>query len=194
MHTSVTDVDLAELPGDLTLDSDDLRVNEAKGQVRVVTHSKDIDLNQVYGDSYVETRNGRISVEPAGAYSVDAKNNKGDIEVTLPPNASATVNVRTHNGDIVSDYAIPATAGENKLATFTIGSGASRIVLSASNGDVRIKKGTGFPSAPAAPSPAAPNPPKGPMLNVPPYHRVPPGFEGKQLKEPKVPPAPPVKQ
>jgi DUF4097 and DUF4098 domain-containing protein YvlB len=191
MHTSVTDVDLAELPGDLTLDSDDLRVNEAKGQVRVVTHSKDIDLNQVYGDSYVETRNGRITVEPAGVYSVDAKNNKGDVEVTLPPNASATVNAHTHNGDIVSDYAIPSTSGENKLATFTIGSGASRIVLSASNGDVRIKKGPGFPSAP---SPAAPNQPKVPMSNVPPYHSVPDLTKAPHLKEPKVPPAPPVKQ
>ncbi len=76
MHTSRTDVELAELPGDLTLDSGDLRVNQAKGQVRVVTRSKDIDLNQIYGDSYVETRNGRIAVEPAGAYSVEAKNNK----------------------------------------------------------------------------------------------------------------------
>jgi DUF4097 and DUF4098 domain-containing protein YvlB len=188
LHTSITDVEVAELPGDLTLDSDDLRINQAKGQVRVVTRSKDIDLNQIYGDSYVETRNGRIAIEPAGAYSVDAKNSKGDIEVTLPPNASATVNVRTHNGDIVSDYPIPATEGENKTATFTIGSGTSRIVLNASNGDVHIKKGPGFPSAP---TPAAP---KVPMLNVPPYHRIPPGFEGKQLKEPSVPPPPPVKQ
>jgi hypothetical protein len=32
------------------------------------------------------------------------------------------------------------------------------------------------------------------MLNVPPNHKIPPGFEGKQLKEPKVPPPPPVKQ
>jgi len=194
LHTSVTDVEVAELPGDLTLDSDDLRINQAKGQVRVVTHSKDIDLNQIYGDSYVETRNGHIAVEPAGAYSVDAKNNKGDIEVTLPPNASATVTARTHNGEIVSDYPIPATEGENKLATFTIGSGTARIVLNASNGDVHIKKGPGFSSAPSTPSPAAPKPPTGPMLNVPPYHRIPPGFEGKQLKEPKVPPPPPVKQ
>jgi DUF4097 and DUF4098 domain-containing protein YvlB len=194
MHTSVTDLDVAELPGDLTLDSGDLRVNQAKGPVRVVTHSKDIDLNQIYGDSYVETRNGRIAIEPAGAYSVEARNNKGDVEVTLPPNASATVNARTHNGEILSDYAIPATEGENKLATFTIGSGTSRIVLNANNGDVRIKKGPGFASAPATPSPAAPNQPKVPMLNVPPYHRVPPGFEGKQLKEPKVPSPPPVKQ
>jgi DUF4097 and DUF4098 domain-containing protein YvlB len=194
MHTSQTDIELAELPGDLTLDSGDLRVNQAKGQVRVVTHSKDIDLNQIYGDSYVETRNGRIAVEPAGAYSVEARNNKGDIEVTLPPNASATVNVHTHNGDILSDYPVPATSGENKLATFTIGSGTSKIVLSTDNGDVHIKKGPGFPSAPSTPSPATPSQPKVPMLNVPPYHRIPPGFEGKQLKEPKVPPPPPVKQ
>ena len=191
LHTSITDIEVAELPGDLTLDSDDLRINQAKGQVRVVTHSKDIDLNQIYGDSYVETRNGRISVEPAGAYGVDATNKKGDVEVTLPPNTSATVNASTHNGEIVSDYPISATYGANKLITFTIGSGASRIVLNASNGDVHIKKGLGFPSAPTT---ATPNTPKVPMLNVPPYHRIPPGFEGHHLKEPKVPPPPPVKQ
>ena len=191
LHTSVTDIELAELPGDLTLDSDDLRVNQAKGQVRVVTHSKDIDLNQIYGDVYVETRHGHISVEPAGAYSLEAKNNSGGVEVTLPPNASAVVSVHTHNGDIVSDYPISATHGENSVATFTVGSGAAKIVLNASNGDVNIKKGSGFASAP---TPATPKPPTGPMLNVPPYHRIPPGFEGKQLKEPKVPPPPPVKQ
>jgi DUF4097 and DUF4098 domain-containing protein YvlB len=194
MHTSQTNIEVAELPGDLTLDSGDLRINQSKGQVRVVTHSKDIDLNQIYGDSYVETRNGRIAVEPAGAYSVEARNNKGDVEVTLPPNASASVSVHTHNGDILSDYPVPSTSGENKLATFTIGSGAAKIVLDASNGDVHIKKGPGFPSAPSTLSPATPPQLKIPMLNVPPYHRIPPGFEGKQLKEPKVPPPPPVKQ
>jgi DUF4097 and DUF4098 domain-containing protein YvlB len=191
LHTSKTDLDVAELPGDLTMDSGDLRINQAKGQVRVVTHSKDIDLNQVYGDSYVETSNGRIAVEPAGPYSVDAKNNKGDVEVTLPPNASASVNVRAHNGEIISDYSLPATSGENKAATFTIGSGASRIVLSASNGDVHIKKGPAFPSAPSS---VAPNQPKAPMSNVPPYHKVPNITKAPHLKEPKVPPAPPVKQ
>ena len=86
LHTSVTDLELAELPGDMTLDSDDLRVNEAKGALHIVTRSKDIDINQIYGDSYVETRNGRISVEPAGTYAVEAKNDKGDVELTLPLN------------------------------------------------------------------------------------------------------------
>ena len=58
IHTSMTDVQIAELPGDLTFDSDNLRVNESKGLVHVVTRSKDVDLSQIYGDSYVEDRNG----------------------------------------------------------------------------------------------------------------------------------------
>ena len=85
--------------------------------MRVTTHSKDVDLSQIYGDTYVEDRDGRISVEPAGNYAVEAKNSKGDVEVTLPPNASASVNARTHNGDIVSDYPMPSTEGENKSAS-----------------------------------------------------------------------------
>jgi len=182
LHTSVTDLQLAELPGDLTLNSDDLRVTEAKGPVHVATHAKDVDLSQIYGDSYVENRDGRISVEPAGAYSVEAKNTKGDVEVTLPPNASANVNARTHNGDIVSDYPLPSLGdGENKLATFTIGSGGSKMVLSAENGDVHIKKGAGFPSVPPPPNvaeaPKAPVPPNAP-----------------RLKAPKAPPPQPVTQ
>jgi DUF4097 and DUF4098 domain-containing protein YvlB len=171
LHTSVSDLEVAALPGDLTLNSDDLRVNEAKGQVRVVTHSKDVDLSQIYGDSYVEDRDGRISVEPAGAYGVQAKNSKGDVEVTLPPNASASVNARTHNGDIVSDYPMPSSEGDNKTASFQVGSGGSKIVLDAENGDVRIKKGSAFPTAPPAPTvasaPEAPTAPHAPHLKSP---------------------------
>ena len=170
LHTTVTDLELVSLPGDMTLNSDDLRITEAKGPVHVVTHSKDINLSQIYGDSYVEDRNGRISVEPAGNYGVEAKNSKGDVEVTLPPNASATVIARTHNGEIISDYPAPSPEGDNKLATFQIGSGGTKITLSAENGDVRIKKGsTSFPAAPPAPNavavPKAPAAPGTPHLS-----------------------------
>jgi DUF4097 and DUF4098 domain-containing protein YvlB len=155
LHTAVTDLQMAALPGDLTLNSDDLRLTEAKGQVRVTTHSKDVDLSQIYGDSYVENRDGRISVEPAGAYGVEAKNSKGDVEITLPPEASATLNGHTRNGDITTEFALPVTGDENKTVTGRIGSGKSKIVLNADNGDIHIKKGSGFPSAPTASAPPA---------------------------------------
>ena len=130
----------------MTLNDEDLRVTEAKGQVRVITHSKNIDLSQIYGDTYVEDRDGNISIEPAGPYNVEAKSDrgKGDIELTLPPNASASVNAYTHNGDILSDYEVNLPEGESKRVAFNVGSGSAKINLSTNVGDVRIKKGSGF--------------------------------------------------
>ena len=112
LHTPFTDLQIASLPGDMTLDSDNLHVSEAKGLVHVTTRSKDIDLSEIYGDISVESSNGTISLAPAGAYNVEAKNDKGDIELTLPPDASATVDGQTHNGDIVSDYALTVSGDQ----------------------------------------------------------------------------------
>jgi DUF4097 and DUF4098 domain-containing protein YvlB len=181
-RTSKTDVQVAALPGDLTLSDNDLRVTEAKGDVRVITHSRDIELDQIYGDTYVENRDGSISIEPAGAYNVDAKNEsgKGDVEVTLAPNAQATVDGRTHNGDIETDYEhdLNVSGDESKTVSGKIGSGSSKITISTDVGDVRIKKGSGFPTAPeTAAKPAPPVPPNAP-----------------HLKAPKAQPAPPVTQ
>ncbi len=184
LHTNVTDLQVAELPGDLTLDSDDLHVNQAKGQVRVVTHAKDIDLSQIYGDSYIEDRDGHISVSPAGNYAVDARNSKGDVEVALPPNASATIDGRTHNGEIlISGFALKVNGEESKTVSGKIGSGAARITLSTDVGDLTIKQGEGF--APLASIPAA---------NVPPYPKTPDLSKTPKLKSSKTLPAQPVAQ
>jgi DUF4097 and DUF4098 domain-containing protein YvlB len=163
IHTPKTDVQIAGLPGDMTLDSDNLRVSDAKGPVHVVTRSKDIDLSEIYGDTYVEDSNGTISVEPAGAYGVEAKNDKGDVELTLPPNASASVSGQVHNGDIVTDYGLTITGDEDKSVSGLIGGGAAHVQLSTSNGDLHIRKGPAF----AAAAPGAPNAqasPKAPHL------------------------------
>jgi hypothetical protein len=181
VHTQITDIQIASLPGDLTFDSDNLRVTQSKGLVHVVTHSKDVDLSQIYGDSYVEDRDGRISIEPAGPFSVEAKNNKGDVELTLPPNASANVNGRTHNGDIVDEYGLMINGEEDKSVTGRIGSGQAQIQLSSSNGDLRIKKGAAYPAAPTVAN--APTPPATP---------APPS--ARHLKSPQAPPAQPVTQ
>ena len=87
LHTSVTELQLAALPGDMTLNSDDLRVTEAKGQVRVTTRSKDVDLSQIYGDTYVATT-ARPDHDCAGrCVQHGGQGGKGDVELTLPPEA-----------------------------------------------------------------------------------------------------------
>jgi len=176
VHTSVTEMDVASLPGDLTLNSDNLRITQSKGQVRVVTRSKDVDLTQVYGDSYVEDRDGRIAIEPAGSYAVEARNRKGDVELTIPPNVHATITGNTRNGDVVSDFPLSISGDESKTVSGKIGSGGPKVTLEAENGDIHIKRGDENPPEPpaAATIPAPPNAP--------------------HLKAPKVPVAPPVSQ
>jgi hypothetical protein len=177
LHTSITDVQIACLQGEMTLDSDDLRISDAKGPVHVATRSKDIDLDQINGDINAEDRNGTIRLAPEGTlvHSVEVHNDKGDVELTLPSNASATVNGRTHNGDIVSDFALPVSGDEDKTVTGKLGAGMSHIVLSTSNGDLHIKKGSANQATPAAPN--APNAEK-----------------GRHLKASKTPPQSPVTQ
>jgi hypothetical protein len=89
---------------------------------------------------------------------VEARNSKGDVEITLPPDASATVNGHTHNGEVVTDFSLAVSGDEDKTVSGRIGSGAARIVLNADNGDLHIKKGSAPEVPPAAPAaPAAPN-------------------------------------
>lgn len=162
LRTSKTDVQIAQLPGDLSLNDDSLNVTQAKGAVHVVTHSRDIDLTEIAGESYIENRDGTVSVAPAGPFGVEAHNSKGDIEISLPPNASATVTGNAHNGDIVSDYPMNVSGDQNKSVTGRIGAGTAKIVLSADNGDVRIKRGSALPSVPPVPEigqPPTPPPP-----------------------------------
>ena len=183
LHTSVTNLEFGALPGDMTLNDDDLRVTEAKGAVRVTTHSKNIDLTQIYGDTYVDDRDGNIAIAPAGPFGIEARNTrgKGDIEITLPPNMSATVDGHTQNGDIVSDFPLSITGDESKSVTGRIGGGAAKILLNTDVGDVRIRRGSGFPSIPPpAVSESAPDTP------------VPPN--ARHLRAPKTPPAAPVTQ
>ena len=151
-------------------------VTQAKGQVRVTTHSKDVDLTQIYGDSYVEDRDGRIAVETAGNFAVEAKNLKGDVELTLPPNASATVSGNTRNGDIVTDFPLSVNGDESKTVSGRIGNGGAKVTLMADNGDIHIKRADEIPPPPPNVS-AAPAPPNAP-----------------HLKEPMIPPPAPVTQ
>lgn len=161
IHTSVTDLQLGDLTGDMTLDDDDLRVTGEKGGVRVTTHSKDIDLGEIAGDIFVDNRNGDISLEPAGSYNIEAHNNSGngDIELTLPANASASISAHTHNGDIVSDFPMPSPGDDDdKTVNFAVGSGQAKVMLTTDVGDVHIKRGSpANASAPAPPNPHAPH-------------------------------------
>jgi len=168
-HTSRTDLEIARLPGDMSLNGDSLHATQVVGPVRVVTHSKDIEMSQVFGDSHIEDRDGRVELGMAGSYAVEVKNQKGDVEIALPPGANATVDARTHNGDIVSDFPLVIGGDEDKTMSGTIGKGGPRLTISTEHADLRIRKGDEPPAPPAPPAaPKAPAPPATPKAPAPP--------------------------
>jgi DUF4097 and DUF4098 domain-containing protein YvlB len=170
-HSSRTDMEFARLPGDMSLDGDSLHATQVIGPVRVIcARSKDIEMSQVYGDTHIEDRDARVELGMAGSYAVDVKNTKGDVEVSLPPGAGESVDARTHNGDIVSDFPLQISGDEDKTASGTIGKGGPRLVISTEHADLRLRKGDdsgpmpALSKTPEGKSPAAPNAPGVPHL------------------------------
>jgi len=175
-HSSRTDLEFARLPGDMSLNGDSLHATQVIGPVRVIcSRSKDIEMSQVFGDTHIEDHDARVELDMAGSYPVEVKNEKGDVEVSLPPGASETVDAHTHNGDIVSDFPLQISGDEDKTMIGSIGKGGPRLVLSTEHADLRLRKGdeappmpglAGLPKAPAEPrvAPAPPAAPKAPHL------------------------------
>jgi DUF4097 and DUF4098 domain-containing protein YvlB len=159
-HSSRTDMDIERLPGDLSLNSDTLHATQVIGPVRLATRSKDIELNQVTGETHIQDRNGRVELDMAGSFPVEVKNEKGDVEIALPANANVTVDAHTHNGDIVSDFPLTVNGEEDKTLAGNIGKGGPKVEVSTEHADLRIRK-AGDAAPPAAPAtPKAPAPPK----------------------------------
>ena len=169
-HSSRTDLELARLPGDMTLNGDSLHATQVIGPVRVIcSRSKDIEMSQVFGDTHIEDRDARVELGMAGAFPVDVKNQKGDVEISLPVGINQTIDARTHNGDIVSDFPLEISGDENKTATGSIGKGGPKMTLYTEHADLRLRKGDDVSAPPPPPPPskatAAPKAPNAP--NVP---------------------------
>ncbi len=59
-------MEIASVPGDIEISSDEVRGSELTGPARVVTSSKNIHLEDVSGDLQVESTNGDVEVTTAG--------------------------------------------------------------------------------------------------------------------------------
>lgn len=142
-HSSRTDIEVARIAGELTMDSGDLHLQQAQGPIKIVTRSKSIDCSQVFGDIHIENSNDDVNVSPGsplGNISID--NRHGSINLSLPASASFSVDGRTNNGEVSTDFGLTQT-GSNSSHTLTgeVGKGGPRITLSSDQGDIHLKKG-----------------------------------------------------
>jgi DUF4097 and DUF4098 domain-containing protein YvlB len=178
-HSSRTNVEAIMIPGDLSIDSGDLQLNNATGPVRISTSAKDVECSGITGDLRVEDGDGDISlgvVAPLG--QLDIHNRNGAINLTVPRDASFQLQATARNGNIESKVELPLTsAGESQSISGQVGKGGPRIALVSDHGDIAITAMDVVPEPP--PPPTAPSPPGSPAPPAPP---APPGPGGKSLR------------
>jgi DUF4097 and DUF4098 domain-containing protein YvlB len=161
-----TDMEFAKLDGTLELDSGDLRAASAVGPARLITKSKDIHLEGLSGDLHLEDTNGAVEVIVRKLGNLQLDNKNGDIQLSLPTQASFKLDARARNGEIQSDFSeLKVNNGDREAtASGAVGSGSTVIRLTNEHGTIEIHKGSLEAMAPAPKAPRQPpSPPAEPL-------------------------------
>jgi DUF4097 and DUF4098 domain-containing protein YvlB len=191
LHSSRTDMEVARIAGDLTMDSNDLRMQQVLGPVKVVTRSKSIDCNQVFGDVHIENSDNDVTVTsgaPLG--NVYINNRHASINMGVPAGAEFSVEARAHNGEISNDFSLPnSSQNNNAMMSGQVGSGGPKVVLTSDQGDIHLTKAEMVaplpPVPPATPVPAVKGTTAVPAVPGAPKTPKAPPVPGKHLKAPE---------
>lgn len=140
----------------------EVAVRGARGHVEVTSVNEDIALDDVQGEIQLETTNGDIimrgirsanarattvngdvvydgTITNDGRYAFATHN--GDLSVSVPAGANATVSVSTYHGEFQSEFPVRLnrTVGDRQFQ-FTLGSGQARIDLESFNGEIQLRR------------------------------------------------------
>ncbi len=153
-HSSRTSLDAPKLGGELTFDSDGLRLGSPSGGLHLITREKNIEVTDLVGDAHIEDSNADVTVStgmPLG--NLEVNNHTGAIAVTVPANASFSVHgVAGHDEDVTTDFAL-ATGDNNGRKTLSgqVGQGGPHLELLTDHGDLTLRRGTARASQAEAP-------------------------------------------
>jgi len=79
------------------------------------------------------------ALKDAGSYRFSTHN--GEIAVTVPERANATVSVATYNGEFSSSFPVQLKeTRRGKRFNFTIGNGGARVELESFQGEIRLRR------------------------------------------------------
>jgi DUF4097 and DUF4098 domain-containing protein YvlB len=165
VETTRGDVHLKGGSGVVSLKSieGEILVENARGRLALETVNEGISIRGTSGDLNAKTINGNIrmlSMKAASAESTTVNGDiiyegsvadglyrfsthNGDITLALPDNASASVSVRTYQGDMRSSFPVAEEADglrRGRRRTFTLGGGTAQIEMESFGGDVRLRR------------------------------------------------------
>jgi len=141
-NSTRTDLQMARLQGDLTMDRGDLRVTSATGPFKLDAQTKDVHLEEVTGDIRIDNRRGSVELRASAPLgSVEVSNVRGDIEISVPDKSGFQVEAASDNGEIQSDFDLTIdNKARNATAKGTVGKGGPMLRLKTNRGTIQIRK------------------------------------------------------
>ncbi len=152
--SSRTEMTFTKLDGDLDLDSGDLRAGNMGGPVRLITRDKDIRLNAVNGELRLQNENGPLAIYISKLGNVQIDNKNATVELHVPDKAAFSLEARSRNGDIETDFNSLKVSSSDEVSTAsgTVGGGGPRIVINNEHGNIEVRRGSVVAEAPPKPS------------------------------------------
>jgi hypothetical protein len=133
-------IDAIQGPVSASSRSGHIHIRSVPGDVDVDTRSGDIELGDQRGNVRVESRSGRVMLEgqPSGTWAVVTRS--GDVEVALPQDGGAEIDVDSRSGgvDSIRPMAMRSSTSRNRMQG-TIGHGGGRLDVTTRSGSVRIR-------------------------------------------------------
>lgn len=143
-----SEVSVTHLTGRLELDAGDLALSGVTGAAKVVTHNKDIDVENVAGRLDIANVHGDIKVAFATPPRADVNitNDAGAVDLTLPAESSFDVSAVSRSGAVESDFGDRSLTTANEGDTerfhghFGAKLGAPAITIATSYGTIHLRK------------------------------------------------------
>jgi DUF4097 and DUF4098 domain-containing protein YvlB len=114
-----SDLTLVHLTGQLELDSGQIEISDVAGVAKLVTHNKDIEVENVGGRLDISGSHGDIKVrysEPPHE-DVNIANDTGEVDLTLPAKSAFEISAISRSGEIESDFEDPGLQPVNEKGT-----------------------------------------------------------------------------
>jgi DUF4097 and DUF4098 domain-containing protein YvlB len=140
------DLTLSHLTGRLELDSGEIAVSDVGGFAKLVTHDKDIEVENVAGRLDIAGTHGDIKVTYAQPprEDINIANGTGEVDLTLPAKSNFEISAISRSGEVQSDFEAPGLqpADENGTGRLNgkIGSAGPNISIATSYGTIYLRK------------------------------------------------------
>ena len=140
------DLTLSHLTGRLELDSGDINVSDVGGFAKLVTHDKDIEVENVAGRLDIAVNHGDIKVIYAQPprEEINIVDGTGEVDMTLPAKSTFEISAISRSGDIQSDFEAPSLkpADDNGTGRLTgkVGASGPKISIVTSYGTIYLRK------------------------------------------------------